>query len=126
MSPGSGPESAQNPRSPQENCSPDPPPGTPDGGRAKNKIKNVLRHNWVLKSPWALDRLAEAFRATEEGHRNWPQELMESWIALIPKMEGGLGPLDSRPIVLLPILLGPIQRDPEAFLLALLKTFTAS
>ena len=41
--PGSGPEPAQNPRSPWETDSPDPPPGPPRGGGAKTKIKRRLK-----------------------------------------------------------------------------------
>ncbi len=41
LSPGFGPESAQNLRFPSENDSPDPPPGPPGGVGAKNKIKNA-------------------------------------------------------------------------------------
>ncbi len=42
---GSGPKSAQNPRSPQGNDSPDPAAGPPGGGGAKNKIKNSFKHS---------------------------------------------------------------------------------
>ncbi len=48
LPPGSEPKSAQNHEFPWENVNPDPPPGPPGGGGAKIKIKNVLKHNWVV------------------------------------------------------------------------------
>ena len=48
---GSGPESAQNPRSPWENDSPDPRPDPPGGRGDKNKIKSVLKYSCVDPTP---------------------------------------------------------------------------
>ncbi len=48
ITPGSGPEPAQNPRYPKEHGRADPPSDPSRGTVTKTKMKNVLKHNLVM------------------------------------------------------------------------------
>ena len=54
--------------------------------------------------PAELHQRVAALFAQVEAHGSWPSELLEGYVALIPKASGGSRPQDQRPIAVLDVL----------------------